>query len=661
MKDENVSDRLPKTAEERALAQKAISHLLTTIPARWKDYDSGDLERFAPNSLTVTVDTSAPALVTVDSLETEDASPALTGTVDDVTGTVSVSVNGGGPFVADVAAGGTWQLAAGQITPVLDPGTYDVQVTATDAAGNAVADTTGNELTILPTNESPVADPGGPYAIVEGGSVTLNTAASFDPDTDQTMTFTWTVNGTVLASTTGTTTALTWPDLQSLGVDDGSATGTSYAILLQVSDNGEPQLSDSASTTLTVSNASPDVDVANTHVSVLEGQAAENSGTWSDPGADDVTLAASVGTVTQNDAGTWSWRFDTNDGPDDSRTVTITATDSDGASTNTTFDLTVNNVAPSVTSLVSSNADVSQKSDDGDVSISGAFGDPGLDTHAVTVSWGDGTSVNVSVDQAANTFSGEHTYGNGGIFTITVTVTDSDGAVSASETSTAVVTGVGLVNGTLYIIGTDGRDHVNIKVNDKKDELKVDVKLNQGGSDRGNEKGKGKKKGGKDRIKATYTASAIDKIVAILCGGDDHYNGGSDRGSYGGSDIAISQIVLGGGGNDYIKGGRGSDVLIGGDGKDKLRGGRGDDILIGGDGKDKLRGGRGDDLLIGGSTDNQDDLSLLDAALSAWDSGNLADALLALGNDLDDFDKDNLKGGKGNDELIGGHRDKLKK
>ena len=44
----------------------------------------------------------------------------------------------------------------------------------------------------------------------------------------------------------------------------------------------------------------------------------------------------------------------TSDGPDDSRTVTITATDSDGASSSTSFALTVSNVAPSVGSAASS-------------------------------------------------------------------------------------------------------------------------------------------------------------------------------------------------------------------------------------------------------------------------------------------------------------------
>src|SRR5581483_7257098 len=49
----------------------------------------------------------------------------------------------------------------------------------------------------------------------------------------------------------------------------------------------------------------------------------------------------------------------------------------------------------------------------------------------------------------------------GGIFTITVTVRDNDGG-QATRTTTAVVTGVGLVNGVLYVVGTDGRDSVQI-------------------------------------------------------------------------------------------------------------------------------------------------------------------------------------------------------
>ncbi len=51
--------------------------------------------------------------------------------------------------------------------------------------------------------------------------------------------------------------------------------------------------------------------------------------------------------------------------------------------------------------------------------------------------------------------------------------------------------------------------------------------------------------------------------------------------------------VLGGGGNDRLRGGRGDDVLQGGSGADRLRGGQDDDVLDGGAGDDYLFG-RGD-------------------------------------------------------------------
>ena len=82
-------------------------------------------------------------------------------------------------------------------------------------------------------------------------------------------------------------------------------------------------------------------------VTVGEGSTASNSGTFSDAdGNGTVTLTASIGTVTSNVNGTWSWSFNTNDGPSQSQVVTITATDNTSASTQTTFNLTVANLAP---------------------------------------------------------------------------------------------------------------------------------------------------------------------------------------------------------------------------------------------------------------------------------------------------------------------------
>ena len=100
-------------------------------------------------------------------------------------------------------------------------------------------------------------------------------------------------------------------------------------------------------------NTPPVINSNNATVSVNEGQTAANAGTWSDVNAGDtVTLSASVGTVIKagtNASGTWSWSFATTDGPVQSQTVTITANDGNGGETTTTFDLTVNNVAPTAT------------------------------------------------------------------------------------------------------------------------------------------------------------------------------------------------------------------------------------------------------------------------------------------------------------------------
>ena len=72
-----------------------------------------------------------------------------------------------------------------------------------------------------------------------------------------------------------------------------------------------------------------------------------------DPGDDFVIISASIGTIRQDtgNSGEWSWSFDTTDGPDESQAVTITATDSNGASTQTTFDLVVDNVVPTLSVL----------------------------------------------------------------------------------------------------------------------------------------------------------------------------------------------------------------------------------------------------------------------------------------------------------------------
>lgn len=64
-------------------------------------------------------------------------SPALTGTVSDPSATVTVTIDGK-TYTATNDGNGSWVLGAGTITP-LKPGSYDVTVTVTDAAGNSTS------------------------------------------------------------------------------------------------------------------------------------------------------------------------------------------------------------------------------------------------------------------------------------------------------------------------------------------------------------------------------------------------------------------------------------------------------------------------------------------------------------------------------------------
>ncbi|NAS00642.1 type I secretion C-terminal target domain-containing protein, partial [Acinetobacter haemolyticus] len=82
---------------------------------------------------TITIDTVAP-VVGLDDVDSNVASPELTGTIDDPSATVTVTVDGV-DYEAVNNGDGTWTLPAG-VLPDLADGDYTISVTATDAAGN---------------------------------------------------------------------------------------------------------------------------------------------------------------------------------------------------------------------------------------------------------------------------------------------------------------------------------------------------------------------------------------------------------------------------------------------------------------------------------------------------------------------------------------------
>lgn len=191
-------------------------------------------------------------------------------------------------------------------------------------------------------------------------------------------------------------------------------------------------------------NSPPLIAATNASVTVDEGQTAINTGTVSDTDGNTVTLSASAGTVVNNGNGTWAWSLVTTDGPA-AQTVTITADDGNGGTSSTSFDLTVNNVAPTV------NAGPDQTVFRNDVvTVSGSWSDPAAaDDDPYTWSW-DLTGDTLVDD------SGSANYGSPVVRTtsfavdgdaiLTFSVTDQDGATSSDTVQITVVNRVPTAN-----------------------------------------------------------------------------------------------------------------------------------------------------------------------------------------------------------------------
>ncbi|MHC4103623.1 MAG: kelch repeat-containing protein, partial [Planctomycetota bacterium] len=169
-------------------------------------------------------------------------------------------------------------------------------------------------------------------------------------------------------------------------------------------------------------NRPPIVAADNLTNTVDEGQTADNSGTISDPDGDIVALSANIGTIVNNGDGTWSWSFTTSDGPGESQTVIITADDGSGGTAETSFALTVNNVAPALGTIIIKIDGTPHPAPiittGTTINASTNFDDPGtVDTHTATWDWGDGTTAGtVTETNGSGTVDDSHTYNNTGVY-----------------------------------------------------------------------------------------------------------------------------------------------------------------------------------------------------------------------------------------------------
>src|SRR5262249_25002555 len=130
--------------------------------------------------------------------------------------------------------------------------------------------------------------------------------------------------------------------------------------------------------------------------------------------------------------------------PNGAFTITVTVADTDQPSslaTGTTA-VTVRNAAPTVSGMTLSQTTVQENNS---VTVTGTYADVGsLDTHTVTINWGDGTTTSATVNSTTHTFSATRLYADDNptgtspdVYPIVATVTDDDlGTGSAARSLT---------------------------------------------------------------------------------------------------------------------------------------------------------------------------------------------------------------------------------
>jgi len=122
-------------------------------------------------------------------------------------------------------------------------------------------------------------------------------------------------------------------------------------------------------------------------------------------------------------------------------TIGLTITNNRDGEVTTGFDITVNNVAPSIGTITVSPSTVIVLGEE--ATVSAEFTDPGKDdTHELSkINWGDGTEstfpsggLSLTELDGSGTVSASHSYTTGGDYQVTVTVEDDDGGVDTDDT-----------------------------------------------------------------------------------------------------------------------------------------------------------------------------------------------------------------------------------
>ncbi|RSU83804.1 Ig-like domain-containing protein [Sphingomonas koreensis] len=322
----------------------------------------------------IVIDSLAPAVPTIGDIAdnvgsvlgsvsnggvTDDTTPTLSGTGAEANATITIYNNGTAIGTTTADGAGAWSF-----TPAaLPPGAHSFTVSATDAAGNASAQSAAYAITIdtsvpaVPTIDDIADNVGAVLGSVSNGGVTDDTTPTLSgTGAEANATITIYNNGTAIGTTTADgagawsfTPAALPPGAHSFTVSatdvagNASAQSAAYAITIDTSVPAVPTIGDIADNVGAVLGSVSNGGVTDDTTPTLSGTGAEANAT--------ITIynnGTAIGTTTADGAGAWS--FTPAALPPGAHSFTVSATDAAGnaSAQSAAYAITIDTSAPPV-------------------------------------------------------------------------------------------------------------------------------------------------------------------------------------------------------------------------------------------------------------------------------------------------------------------------